>query len=114
MEPSDPPLTREEIPDPFAQPNVTEEPQPLNLEEIKSLIQYPPLAKEAGIQGKVVVRILVDEEGKYLRHLVINSPHKFLTEAVEKELPNIRFSPARLDTIPVKYWVTIPFNFKLH
>ncbi len=103
----------EKDPDPMAYVVVEKEPQPINIDEIKKRIGHPPAAKEAGIQGKVIVRVLVGKNGKYERHIVIKSPHKILTEAVEKELPNLEFTPGIQAGKPIKVWVTIPFDFQL-
>jgi len=92
---------------------VEREPVPINLDEIRRRIVYPPLAEEAGIQGKVIVRVLVGKDGKYRKHVILKSPHKILTEAVEKELPNLEFTPGMLAGKPVKVWVTIPFDICL-
>lgn len=106
-------VEKEEEPDPNAFVAVEKEPQPVNIDEIKKRIGYPPLAKEAGIQGKVIVRVLVGKNGKYEKHIVLRSPHKLLTEAVEKELPNLEFTPGIQAGKPIKVWVTIPFDFQL-
>lgn len=92
---------------------VEKEPKPLNLEEIKAKIGYPEDAYAIGIQGKVIVRILVDEQGKPQKHVMIRSPHPSLTHAVEKEIYNIQFQPGILESTqkPVPIWVNIPFNF---
>ncbi|MCS7152636.1 MAG: TonB family protein [Bacteroidia bacterium] len=100
-------------PDPNAFVAVEKEPVPTNIDDIKKRIGYPPLAKEAGIQGKVIVRVLVGKTGKYEKHVVLKSPHKLLTEAVEKELPNLEFTPGIQAGRPIKVWVTIPFDFQL-
>jgi protein TonB len=92
---------------------VEKEPAPVNLDEIKKRIVYPPLLKEAGVQGKVIVRILVGKDGKYIKHQVIKSSHKLFTEAVEKEIQNLEFTPAIQAGKPIKLWVTIPFDFRL-
>ncbi len=93
---------------------VTEdEPEELNLNEVKRAIGYPILAREAGIQGSVVVRILVNEKGYYVRHKVIKKVHPILSEEVEKHLPKLRFTPAMKDGNPVKFWVNVPFRFRL-
>ncbi|MCX7606240.1 MAG: TonB family protein [Bacteroidia bacterium] len=106
-------VAEEKDPDPTAFVAVEKEPQPTNIDDIKRRIGYPPLAKEAGIQGKVIVRVLVGKNGKYEKHLVLKSPHKILTEAVEKELPNLEFTPGIQAGKPIKVWVTIPFDFQL-
>jgi len=92
---------------------VEKEPQPVNIDDIKRRIGYPPLAKEAGIQGKVIVRVLVGKDGKYVKHVILKSPHKILADAVEKELPNLEFTPGIQAGKPIKVWVTIPFDFRL-
>lgn len=103
----------EEDPDPTAFVAVEKEPVPVNMDVIRQRIGYPPLAKESGIQGKVIVRVLVGKNGKYEKHIVLKSPHKLLTEAVEKELPNLEFTPGIQAGKPIKVWVTIPFDFRL-
>ncbi len=100
-------------PDPNAFIMVEKEPAPVNMENIKKLIGYPPPAKEAGLQGKVVVRILVGPDGKYVRHIVLKNPHPILTKAVEEQLKNIQFTPGIQAGRPIKVWVNIPFDFRL-
>jgi protein TonB len=104
----------EKDPEPF-QAFTGEEPQPVNLDDIKALIGYPQVAQEAGIQGKVIVRVLVDKNGKYEKHIVMNQGkvHDLLVAAVEKQLPKLAFTPGTQAGKPVKVWVTIPFNFKI-
>ncbi len=115
-----PPLSEdEEIQDPGTQPPgihefvlVEREPAPTNLDDVKRMIGYPAAAYEAQIDGKVIVRILIDEKGNYLKHSVLKDPHPLLTQAVVAQVPKIKFSPAIKDGHPVKLWVTLPFDFK--
>ncbi len=76
--------------------------------------QYPPLAREAGIEGTVAVRVLVNEEGKVIRADVLQSD---VTPDMEKAAiaaaMKCRFRPAKQRTIPVKAMVMIPFHFTL-
>ena len=102
-----------EDPDPNQFVMVEKEPAPVNMEDIKKLIGYPPPAKEAEIEGKVVVRILVGADGKYVRHIIVKNPHPILTKAVEDKLPALSFTPGIQAGKPIKVWVTIPFDFKL-
>jgi len=92
---------------------VDQEPKVLNMGAVQRLIGYPIEAREAGIEGTVVVRILVGEEGQYLKHKVINQAHELLLRSIEPHLPALRFEPALQGGKPVKFWVNIPFNFKL-
>lgn len=92
---------------------VDEEPKPINLNELYKEIGYPQIARDASIEGMVVARIMIDEEGQYLEHEIIQEAHVILSIAVEKQLPKLKMTPALKDGVPVKYWVNIPFNFKL-
>ena len=92
---------------------VEQEPQALNMRDIKMAIGYPQTARDTGIEGNVVVRILVNEDGEYVRHVVLNGVHPVLEEAVSAQLPDLAFSPAIQEGEPVKFWVNIPFAFKL-
>ncbi len=93
--------------------SVEEEPTPVNIDDIVSLIGYPQIARDAGIQGQVVVRVLVNKTGNYDRHRVVKSVHPILDEAVEQHLSKLKFTPAIQGGRPIKFWVNIPFNFKL-
>jgi periplasmic protein TonB len=88
-------------------------PNPLNMEEVMKKIGYPPIAKEAGIEGQVMLRILVDEKGNYVRHIISKAAHPLLQAEVEKHAQELYFTPAIQDGKPIKSWVNIPFNFKL-
>lgn len=90
-----------------------EEPKPVNMADIQRAIGYPQIARDAGIEGNVVVRVLVDELGNYKRHKIINQVHPILAKAVEKEINKLKFTPAIQGGKPIPFWVNIPFNFKL-
>jgi len=92
---------------------IGEEPKPINMDEFKRIVGYPAMAKEAGIEGKVTVRVLVDELGFYKKHIVLKDPHAILTRRVEKKLNALRFTPGIQGKEPVQVWVTIPVDFVL-
>ena len=92
---------------------VDEEPRPVNMNQIRQLIGYPPEAVEENIEGQVVVRVLVDEAGNYTKHKVIVIGDPLLAEAVESQIENLKFSPAIQNGEKIKFWVNIPFSFKL-
>jgi TonB family protein len=100
-------------PEPNSFVSVDNEPEILNLEEIKQKIGYPSVAKDLEIEGTVIAKVLVDNTGKYIRHVFESSADKYLTKAVNNELPYLKFKPATKDGVPVAYWLTIPFKFVL-
>ncbi|HHG84890.1 MAG TPA: energy transducer TonB [Bacteroidetes bacterium] len=89
------------------------EPGPVNMDDLRKMIGYPPMAKEAEIEGKVILRVQVSKSGKYVKHLVIKDPHPILTRAVTDKIRNLSFTPGIQAGKPIKVWVTIPFDFKL-
>ncbi|MCI4668112.1 MAG: energy transducer TonB [Bacteroidia bacterium] len=103
----------EKTPDPNEFIFAEQQPKPINMDDIKKLIGYPQIARDAGIEGNVVVRVLVDKKGNYKDHRVINQVHPILAKAVEAKLPNLKFTPAIQGGKPIQFWVNIPFNFKL-
>ncbi|MEY3444818.1 MAG: hypothetical protein RLZZ519_3099 [Bacteroidota bacterium] len=88
-------------------------PAPVNLDEIKGQIGYPKKAKEQKIEGKVVVKILLDRQGKYVKHSLYSDPHPDLSSAVTSQIPNLKCTPGMRNGKPVWCWITIPFDFRL-
>ncbi len=73
---------------------------------------YPPLAKQAGIQGTVSVQVLIDESGRVISAKAIaGSP--FLTGEAQKAALQAKFSPTMLGDQPVKVSGVITYNFVL-
>jgi TonB family protein len=75
---------------------------------------YPDFAREVGAEGRVVLKVLVLENGRVGAIQVMESSHPVLTgnavDAVEKCL----FSPATLEGKPVKATVVMPFVFNIN
>lgn len=92
---------------------VQEEPKPVNMADIKKLVGYPQIARDAGIQGDVVLRILVDEKGNYVKHKIIKQAHPILAQACEAQVPKLKFTPAIQGGKSIKFWVNVPFKFTL-
>ncbi|MBP5498547.1 MAG: energy transducer TonB [Muribaculaceae bacterium] len=81
---------------------------------LSSHIQYPTIAAENNVQGKVVVQFVVTKTGKVGEVRVVRSVDRDLDkEAVRvcKSLPD--FIPGRQNGQPVAVWYTLPVQFKL-
>ncbi len=88
-------------------------PEPINMNEIKTAIGYPQAAIDSNIFGVVVVRVLVDEKGAYVKHKIIKSPSSVLSDAVSAKLSALSFTPAMVGSKAIKFWVNVPFHFRL-
>jgi len=81
---------------------------------LQNHIQYPAMAAENNVQGRVVVQFVVDKTGKVGEVKVVRSVDKDLDkEAVRvcKSLP--KFTPGRQNGQAVSVWYTLPVTFKL-
>lgn len=76
--------------------------------------QYPEEAKTQLIQGKVIVRFIVNTEGKPEDVMVLKAVHPLLdAEAIRvvSKLPNFR--PGYQDGNPVNVYYMVPITFSL-
>ena len=81
---------------------------------LASHINYPPMAAENNVQGRVVVQFVVDKTGKVGEVKVVRNVDKDLDrEAIRvcQALP--KFTPGRQNGRPVSVWYTLPIQFKL-
>lgn len=82
---------------------------------LKSQIKpaYPQIAKLAGIEGTVYLKLLIDEKGNVAKAKVEQGVKDMIDEAALVAAKNSKFSPAILNNKPVKVWVILPIAFKL-
>ena len=73
---------------------------------------YPFEARQAGIEGRVIVKVLVDEYGYSTQYKITHSNKHFDAEVL-KVIGQWRFTPAKKGGMAVEKWVDIPFNFVL-
>jgi protein TonB len=86
----------------------------LNEQTVRQALErnYPPLLRDAGIGGIVVVWILLDEQGRVVQaELKESSGHRGLDDAALEVAPTMRFSPAMNRDQRVKVWVSVPVRF---
>lgn len=73
---------------------------------------YPPIAKQMGAQGAVVVQVLVDEAGIVVSAKVV-SGNPVLVNAAQRAAMQAKFSPTLIGDQPVKVSGMITYNFIL-
>ena len=77
-------------------------------------ITYPPMSKAGGIEGTVMLRFVVDEEGTVTDVEVLSSPADDLSqEAIRVFLASPRWKPARQNGSYVAVSFEIPIKFSL-
>jgi protein TonB len=92
----------------------TVEPRLRNTEEVARHLQrsYPPLLRDAGIGGTVVLWFLIDEQGKVIKTQVHKgSGYQAFDEAAGAIAAIMEFTPAMNRDTRVKVWVQIPVSF---
>lgn len=75
--------------------------------------KYPDLAMRAGLEGKVIVKIWVDKEGKVKQVVVLKSDAEIFNDPAVEAAKQFVFTPAYMNNGPVAVWVSFPFRFKL-
>ena len=73
---------------------------------------YPPLARQARIQGTVVLQAVISKDGS-IEHLTLVSGHPMLAPAAIEAVKQWKFKPGYKDGKPVTVAATIEVNFRL-
>jgi protein TonB len=75
---------------------------------------YPESARREGREGRVLLRVLVDDQGRS-KHVEINSSSgsDVLDRAAAEAIRRWRFHPARHGEQPIESWLRIPIEFRL-
>jgi len=90
-----------------------ERPEPIGgYDGIQRSVQYPRIAREAGIEGQVVVYAFVDTDGIVKETMVLQSI-PMLDQAAVDAVKGTRFSPAKQRDQVVAVWLSIPIIFQL-
>ncbi|MGH7729653.1 MAG: energy transducer TonB, partial [Candidatus Eiseniibacteriota bacterium] len=87
--------------------------EPEAITEVKP--EYPRIAQEAGVEGRVTVHVLVGKDGRVLDAVLaakIQVP--MLNEAALAAARRWVFTPGFANAHPVACWTAIPFHFRLH
>ena len=75
---------------------------------------YPPLSRRMGEEGKVVLRVLVNERG-FAEDVQVRTSSGFprLDAAALESVRHWKFVPARRGDAPAAAWVLVPLSFSL-
>jgi protein TonB len=77
--------------------------------------RYPESMRQAGFDGRVLVRFTVDTLGRVDMSTVqiVQSTHDLFSRAVRDALPGFRFKPAEVGGVRVRALAEMPFEFSL-
>ncbi len=93
---------------------VEEPPKPVGgIEAIQKKIQYTELAKRIGIEGKVIVQAVIDENGDVTNVSIVKSLFPQLDKIALNAVKDTKFIPGKQRGKPVKVQMSIQVAFKL-
>jgi protein TonB len=76
-------------------------------------IPYPPEAKQKGIEGPVVMDILIDTQGRVRDAKLLQGPDESLNQAALTAVRGFVFKPARVEDKPVAVRIRYAYRFVL-
>ncbi len=81
---------------------------------IRKNLKYPELARQAGIEGKALIKAIIDDKGNVLRVEVLKEDGNVgFGQAAADVVMKCKFQPAMQRDKPVKVSITIPVTFRL-
>ncbi len=76
--------------------------------------EYPSIARKAGVEGKVILQIVIDEQGNVLTaDVVFAQPSGIFEEVAIKAIMQWKFKPAKQRDKPIKVRMAWPMEFSL-
>ncbi len=83
------------------------------LDSLRSLIEYPEMARKANIEGRVYVQFIVNKQGKVEDPKVVRGPGAGLNKEALRVIKKARFQPGIQQGHPVNVRYTMPIIFSL-
>jgi periplasmic protein TonB len=86
-----------------------------SMPELKSDVRvpYPPEARKQGIQGAVIMNLLIDESGMVREVSLVEGPHPELNAAAMTAARGFQFTPAMIQKKPVAVRIRYVYRFVL-
>jgi len=101
----------ESVEDPYAFVPVEKDPQMVT--SLKDVIQYPELARKAGLEGSVTVRFQVLKDGSVGKVIIEKSDQKIFEQAAIDAIKKCKFTPAIQNKEPIDVWTDQNIAFHL-
>lgn len=81
--------------------------------KVENRVPYPAEAKKKGIQGAVMMDLLIDASGKVREVTLVDGPDPDLNQAAVIAVKNFQFSPASIQDKPVAVRIRYSYRFVL-
>lgn len=102
------------IPESDIIPVVEQDPELIGgMEALQRSIRYPETAREAGIEGRVFVQFVVDENGNVLDPVVTRGIGGGCDETALEAVRNAKFKPGKQQGLAVKVQYSLAITFRL-
>lgn len=83
------------------------------LGELQKQINYPDMARKAGIEGRVIIQFIVNEQGRVENPRVIRGIGGGCDKEALRVVKQAEFEPGRQRGNPVRVQYSLPITFKL-
>lgn len=83
------------------------------LGSLQKMINYPELARKAGIEGRVIVQFIVDRNGNVTNPSIVKGVHESLDEEALRVVKQADFTAGKVKGEPVRVQFSLPISFKL-
>ena len=83
------------------------------LAAIQGNIRYPEIARKAGVEGRVFVQFVVDEQGNVVDPVVTRGLGAGLDEEAIRAVSQAKFTPGKQRGQPVPVRMSLPITFRL-
>jgi protein TonB len=80
---------------------------------VEDFVEYPELAKEAGIEGRVVIAAFINKKGVPKKVYLVKGVFESLDQTALNAVKQSRWIPAKQQGKRIGVWVNIPVSFKL-
>jgi protein TonB len=88
---------------------ITEMPKPIRIIKVK----YPEPARQAGIEGRVQLKLYLNQEGRVIKVEVVKGIDPELDEAARGAAISFLFTPAKVDGMAVPAAISFAYNWEI-
>lgn len=92
---------------------VEQQPDCGGVQALQKEVEYPQFAQKAGIEGRVFVQFVVNEQGNVVNPKVTRGVHKLLNEEALRAVKTLNCKPGQQRGQNVKVQMSLPVTFRL-